>query len=100
MLKTVVTEPGYVQCVCLCQCVAQGVTWFIYMCCNLRGGNVEMSVVYLVLGYVHSSAAVFQSTEPLRAALLLQAEEFWGNRMNKFQHNAGNTQDREITLAL
>lgn len=96
MLKTVVTEPGYAQWVYLYVCAAQGVTWFIYMCCNLRGGNVEMSVVYLVLGYVHSSAAVFQSTEPL----LLQAEKFWGSRMNKFQHNAGNTQDREITPAL
>lgn len=31
--------------VCVCVYVAQGVTWFIYMGCNRRGGNVEMSVV-------------------------------------------------------
>ncbi len=52
------------MCVCVCVCVALGVTQFIYMWCNVRGGNVVMSVVYLVLGYVHCNTAVLQSTQP------------------------------------
>lgn len=34
------------------------------MWCDVRGGNVEMSTVYLVLGYAHCNTAVFQSTQP------------------------------------
>lgn len=59
-LKADVTGQGYVQYVC----VALGVTKLIYMYCNVRGGNVLASSVYLVLGYVHFNAAVFRSTEP------------------------------------
>lgn len=43
--------------------MAWGVTQLIYMWCNVRGGNVEMSIVYLVLGYIHCNTAVFQSTQ-------------------------------------
>ncbi len=49
---------------CVSVCVAQGVTPRIYMWCNVRGGNVKMSTVYLVLGYAHCNTAVFQSTQP------------------------------------
>lgn len=52
------------QWVHVCVCVAQGVTQLIYIWCNARGGNVEMSAVYLALGYVHCNTAVFQSTLP------------------------------------
>lgn len=61
--------------------------------------------MYLVLDYIHSDTAVFQSTEPTVkavqcAALLVQAEKFQRSRRSRFEHNTGNTQRRGRTPRL